>query len=248
MTVAHIPQQIFSPQDLLTSSEIINDIDTVLFENIANDISSKGYSINPSALPEHLCYALTEHIKQMPTTNFKRAGIGRATDLTVNDFVRTDEICWISGNSNAGKAWLDWAELLQKYLNRRLFLGLFSFESHFAHYAKGDFYKTHKDAFKGEENRVLSVVVYLNETWLSEDGGELVIYQDQQNFQQADDQITQPSTHLELAKVTPSFGTIAVFLSEEFPHEVLPAKRDRYSIAGWFRLNTSIANNIDPPK
>ena len=47
--------------------------------------------------------------------------------------------------------------------------------------------------------------------------------------------------------VTPSFGTIVVFLSEEFPHEVLPAKRDRYSIAGWFRLNSSIANNIDPP-
>jgi SM-20-related protein len=48
-------------------------------------------------------------------------------------------------------------------------------------------------------------------------------------------------------KVLPSFGTIVVFLSEEFPHEVLPAKRDRYSIAGWFRLNNSIDNNIDPP-
>ena len=48
--------------------------------------------------------------------------------------------------------------------------------------------------------------------------------------------------------VTPNFGTIVVFLSEEFPHEVLPALRDRYAIAGWFRLNTSIANNIDPPR
>ena len=34
----------------------------------------------------------------------------------------------------------------------------------------------------------------------------------------------------------------------EFPHEVLPAMRDRYAIAGWFRLNSSIANNIDPPR
>ena len=48
--------------------------------------------------------------------------------------------------------------------------------------------------------------------------------------------------------ITPSFGTIVVFLSEEFPHEVLPAMRDRYAIAGWFRLNSSIANNIDPPR
>jgi len=26
-----------------------------------------------------------------------------------------------------------------------------------------------------------------------------------------------------------------IFLSERFPHEVLPAKKKRHSIAGWFR-------------
>ena len=105
---------------------------------------------------------------------------------------------------------------------------------------KGDFYKKHKDAFKGEGNRVLSVVVYLNQNWSRDDGGELVIY----------DQSLANSAIIEHNKitVTPSFGTIVVFLSEEFPHEVLPALRDRYAIAGWFRLNTSIANNIDPPR
>jgi SM-20-related protein len=36
-------------------------------------------------------------------------------------------------------------------------------------------------------------------------------------------------------------------LSEDFPHGVLPAQRDRYSIAGWFRLNTSLFDRIDPP-
>ncbi|WP_338057695.1 2OG-Fe(II) oxygenase [Shewanella japonica] len=49
-----------------------------------------------------------------------------------------------------------------------------------------------------------------------------------------------------VAAVTPSLGTIVVFLSEEFPHEVLPAKLDRYSIAGWFCLNNSIANKAEP--
>jgi SM-20-related protein len=116
---------------------------------------------------------------------------------------------------------------------------LFSFESHFAHYGKGDFYKKHKDAFKGEGNRVLSVLVYLNQDWSADNGGELVIY-------------TKPSSDscvIDDSKVlvTPSFGTIVVFLSEDFPHEVLPAKCDRYSIAGWFHLNSSVANNIDPP-
>lgn len=59
-------------------------------------------------------------------------------------------------------------------------LGLFSFESHFAHYAPGAFYKTHVDAFKGQANRVLSVVYYLNEAWGAKDGGEMVLYSDTQ--------------------------------------------------------------------
>lgn len=210
-----------------------------LYSGIANDIADKGYSIQPYALPENLAYSLLEHINKMPTSQFKRAGIGRANDHVINDFVRTDEICWINGNSTAGKDWLNWTNALQVYLNRQLFLGLFSFESHFAHYAKGDFYKKHKDAFTGEGNRILSVVVYLNQQWAPTDGGELVIYPNKT----VNDGIINANT----ISVTPGFGTVVVFLSEEFPHEVLPAKRDRYSIAGWYRLNNSIANNIDPP-
>lgn len=213
--------------------------DTSIFESIANDIQVKGYSIRPYALPAHIADLLLQHLNDMSAESFQRAGIGRANDHNINDFVRTDEICWITGNSTAGSKWLEWTASLQQFLNRRLFLGLFSFESHFAHYAKGDFYKTHKDAFTGEGNRILSVVVYLNQFWSADDGGELVIY----NNHSSSTSLVDNSA----ITVTPGFGTIVVFLSEEFPHEVLPAKRDRYSIAGWFRLNNSIANNIDPP-
>lgn len=213
--------------------------DTFLFDSISNDIIEKGYSIRPYALPENLAGLLLQQINELSVESFKRAGVGRANDHIINNFIRMDEICWITGNSKAGSEWLKWTESLQKHLNRHLFLGLFSFESHYAHYAKGDFYKTHKDAFKGEGNRVLSLVVYLNQNWSADDGGELVIY----------DNESTNSSIIDNSKitVTPSFGTIVVFLSEDFPHEVLPAKRDRYSIAGWFRLNNSIANNIDPP-
>src|SRR5690606_33675317 len=110
---------------------------------------------------------------------------------------------------------------------------LFSFESHFAHYGTGDFYKKHLDAFKGETNRVLSLVYYLNPGWLPEDGGELKLYLSEDEGR--------------TINVTPAFGTLVVFLSEDFPHEVLPAKRDRYSIAGWFRVNTSCTDRVDPP-
>lgn len=212
---------------------------TSLFDSITKDIFDKGYSINHYALPKELTTLLLQHITELPKDDFQRAGIGRAEDHEISDFIRTDEISWIINNSKATCTWLKWTTSLQVFLNRRLFLGLFSFESHFSHYTKGDFYKKHKDAFKGEDNRVLSIVVYLNKKWSIADGGELVIYENQLSTTSvADDSI---------ATVTPSLGTIVVFLSEEFPHEVLPAKSDRYSIAGWFRLSNSIANKIDLP-
>jgi len=31
-----------------------------------------------------------------------------------------------------------------------------------------------------------------------------------------------------------------VFLSDKFPHEVLPAKKKRHSIAGWFRVDKTL--------
>ena len=222
----------------LVQSTLLGD-DAPLFKSIANNLVDKGYSISVAALPENLTTLLLQQINELPDEIFKRAGIGRAKDHVINDAIRTDEICWITGNSEASGAWIKWAGSLQNYLNKHLFLGLFSFESHFSHYGKGDFYKQHRDAFKGEGNRVLSVVVYLNQDWSLDDGGELIIYPEQavDSGVIADNKIT----------VTPSAGTIVVFLSEEFPHEVLPALRDRYAIAGWFRLNTSIANNIDPP-
>lgn len=203
------------------------------FEKIARDLQEKGFSINPCALPPVLSDSLVEHLHTMPNFNFEQAGIGRDQAHLLNNFVRKDEICWINGESEAGQDWLDWSAKLQIYLNRRLFLGLFSFESHFAHYSPGDFYKRHYDSFRGEANRVLSVVVYLNHAWQHDDGGELVLYLDENDNQGI--------------KVTPNVGTVAVFLSEEFPHEVLPASRDRYSIAGWYRVNTSTMDRVDPP-
>lgn len=218
-----------SPPDQFDS-----DHDTSLFEAITHNIQQKGYGIHPNALPNAIATALWLQVQNMPPDKFQEAGIGREVNHTLNNFVRTDQICWITGKTVAGQSWLDWAQALQNHLNRHLFLGLFSFESHFAHYAPGDFYKKHVDAFKGETNRVLSIIVYLNPDWTADDGGELVIYTD--------------PLRTTAVKVTPGFGTIVTFLSEDFPHEVLTARRDRYSIAGWFRVNTSNYERVDPPR
>lgn len=208
--------------------------DPHLYEAIATDLLCKGFSIRPNALPEPLAKALWQQVHGLSQREFEQAGVGREQDHMLNAFVRSDEICWITGETETGADWLTWAGALQGYLNRRLFLGLFSFESHYAHYAPGHFYKRHLDAFKGDANRMLSLVVYLNPGWQPNDGGELVIYSGDEGDR--------------AIRVTPGFGTVVAFLSEEFPHEVLPANRDRFSIAGWFRVNTSSSERVDPPR
>lgn len=210
-----------------------NTVDETLFGLIASDIEKQGYSIRHSALPVEISDSLYAYQQDLNASRYSDAGIGRGDNFLKTEFVRTDEICWITGESGAGSEWIDWTSRLQRFLNQKLFLGLFSFESHFAHYSRGAYYKKHYDAFRGEANRILSVVTYLNPARGNGDGGELVIYRNDRDR--------------EGLKVVPLYGTVVVFLSEEFPHEVLPASRDRYSVAGWFRINTSINNNIDPP-
>jgi SM-20-related protein len=204
-----------------------------LFNAIAGDLQNKGYSINPLALPPELADALLQQVLETPNGQFAPAGIGRAKGQLQDQTVRRDNIRWITEDSPACRQWLQWAGELQRCLNQQLFLGLFSLESHFAHYSEGDFYRRHLDAFKGEGNRIVSVVAYLNPNWQAKDGGELVIYTEK----------GEPGS----VRVTPAHGTLVLFLSEEFEHEVLAARRDRYSIAGWFRLNSSSALRADPP-
>jgi SM-20-related protein len=205
-----------------------------LFTLIADDIEQQGYSIRPGALPASTADALLSHQLSMGPRMYSNAGVGRGTGHQKTRFIRTDDICWIHGDSAAGAAWLHWTSELRHFLNRRLLLGLFSFESHFAHYGPGAYYRRHYDAFRGSKNRVLSVVAYLNPGWTSDDGGELVLYANDH------DRVG--------TRVIPLYGTVVIFLSEEFPHEVLPARRDRYSVTGWYRINASTADCVDPPR
>lgn len=203
-----------------------NQDDEILFGRISDDLFNKGYSVNINALPRKLANQLYQHVSTMTDESFEDAAIGREQEHMSNVLIRSQKQSWISsGDSSASSSWLIWAAELQRYLNKHLFLGLQSFESHYAHYRNGDFYKRHYDSFKGQSGRTLSIVVYLNRDWLSADGGELVLYKEDKD--------------LIGLTVTPNFATVVVFLSEEHPHEVLRSHRDRYSIAGWYSPNTS---------
>jgi SM-20-related protein len=163
------------------------------------------------------------------------AGVGRAEDFTLARAIRRDKTRWLARESAAQAAYLGVMETVRLALNRSLFLGLFSYEAHYAVYEPGGFYARHLDAFKGARNRVVSTVFYLNEDWAGQDGGELAVF--------SHDEAREPVT-----LIAPELGTLAIFLSEDIPHEVRPALRERYSIAGWFRVNDrAMAPSLQAP-
>ena len=43
---------------------------------------------------------------------------------------------------------------------------------------------------------------------------------------------------LQAIDVQPLGGTLVCFLAERFEHEVLPARRERLSVTGWFRARS----------
>ncbi len=208
---------------------------TELFANIAQDLQFTGYSIQTLDQDLPALQALKSRLAEFDFNTFDEAGIGRKDDHQKNETIRSDKIHWLDNSNALEGCFLDYMDELKAYMNKRLFMGLFSYECHFAHYQPGAFYKKHLDAFKGQTNRLLSTVLYLNPDWQAENGGELVIYDSEDHDK-------------ELTRVSPHFGTLVTFLSDEFPHEVLPAKAERFSIAGWFRVNNSVNGQIDPPR
>lgn len=155
--------------------------------------------------------------------DFREAAVGSGERRQIRIEVRGDEIQWMQqpASSEAQRTFLDRFEQLRLTLNRTLQLGLFEFESHFARYPAGAFYARHIDQLRADSHRKLSCVIYLNENWKPEEGGELRFYLDGGGAKFED--------------VLPEGGRLVVFQSGRFAHEVLPAKRERISIAGWFK-------------
>ena len=195
------------------------------YQSIAEDIETKGWSIIDNALPEQLCTALHQQIIELPEHAFKAMGIGRGDQLHIDKNYRSDTSHWLDGNTQTEKDYLIWMEGLRLIVTQHLFMGLFDYEAHFAHYASQGFYKRHMDAFSGKSNRKLTTVFYLNPDWDQNDGGELLIYANEKG-------------EIPFKTVSPQMNRLVIFLSDEFPHEVLAAQKDRYSIAGWFRLKS----------
>ncbi len=147
------------------------------------------------------------------------ASIGHKQSKIISS-LRGDSTFWLDDPrcGEASKIFLEALDALRKNLNQSLLLGLESVEAHYAVYPPGAGYARHRDRFRDDDARVLSLVCYLNADWPEGAGGELRLHL--------------ADGHHDIA---PNMGTSVIFLSDEIEHEVLPATQTRYSIAAWFR-------------
>lgn len=203
---------------------------------LVDALVAQGWYVGEAFIPADLCAELYQELGAMADREaLDAAGIGRGQEHALRRDIRGDAIRWLDRESRARRRYLEAMGALQQELNRALFLGLFEYEAHFAHYPSGAFYRRHLDSFRGRANRVVSTVGYLNPDWPADGGGEMVIFA-------AED------PERELVRVRPEAGTFACFLSESVPHEVLPTRLPRASIAGWFRRNASLGGLVDPAR
>lgn len=123
------------------------------------------------------------------------------TEDHLPDFLRT----WLGGFREATRREL-WITLGEMELQASQYPG------------DGARYAKHRDTFRGHDQRLLTVLFYLNEGWQKQHGGALKVY---------------PSDASPLT-IHPIGGRVVVFPSS-VPHEVLPCHRHRSALTAWFR-------------
>jgi SM-20-related protein len=197
-----------------------------LLDHISQEIYSNSYVVVDDFVDQSYRKALLkEQTDLLNQGQFKKAAVGKGDQKQVRAEIRSDEVLWMDPTTLSPLQVVFWEKIeeLKQVLNRRCFLGLKSFEGHFARYPIGSFYKRHLDQFHAVPHRIVTVILYLNDSWTEADGGQLRMY-----FPQEDG-----SERIE--DVLPVGGRLVVFLSEEIPHEVMPTQKERISITGWLR-------------
>ena len=194
-----------------------------LSERIANSLATTGWYVGQSIFTAELSVRLAQRARFLADTHaLHSARVGHNAGLHANAQWRSDDTRWLSNapDDASERDAMACVDALRLHLNQTLFIGAQAAELHFARYAPGAFYRTHRDRFRDDDARLVSLVFYLNDDWPNDAGGELVLYDE---------------SGAVIARVQPRAGTMVCFLSDRFPHEVLPANQARYSLTGWLR-------------
>lgn len=192
---------------------------TDVFRAAASALAADGWCVLPGLMTMMQTQALADECATMHDARLlqpARTGTGRTASS-----LRGDSTHWFSSGAMSApqQAFTDRIDALRIALSRELMLGLVDCESHYAVYRPGAGYARHLDRLRDNDARVVSAVFYLNEAWQETDGGALRLY------------LADGSAR----DIYPHAGSLLLFLSAQFEHEVLPAIRNRVSIACWMR-------------
>ncbi len=191
------------------------------FDLLIDSYLDTKIGIDSHFLTEDLSAGLQQNIVQLQQEDLMTAGsIGNAEVKDPNQKTRSDKIYWMDKNSSNAyeKQFLGLVEEFIAHLNSTCYTGINDYEFHYAVYEEGSFYKRHRDQFKNSSKRKYSLINYLNENWLEEDGGRLLVYQDEAT-----------------RSIVPASRTAVFFKSDEMEHEVTKANRSRMSVCGWLK-------------
>lgn len=194
-------------------------------DQIAHALSEQGWLVVPEFVGQTETAALaTDLLAAWNAGQLRPAGIGHGGGREVREDIRGDRILWLDPAQAppAQQAYFERMDALRLAINHATFLGLFDLESHFAVYPPGSFYRKHLDRFRDDGARTVSCILYLNQHWEPAHGGQLRLYLDAKGDS-------------EYVDIAPKGGTLVIFLSDRFWHEVLPAQHERLSLTGWFR-------------
>lgn len=182
-----------------------------------DELSANNYVIIDQFIHQEL-FADIWAFFQSSRPAFTKAGIGALENNTIRHDVRGDHTYWLDRNRDKQleQYWTLVDETMHIF-KRYCFLSLSGYEFHLASYPPGAQYEKHLDQFNNRNNRMITIVIYLNQSWQSGDGGELEIYLED------DTSII----------VEPRAARCVMFKSAEIPHRVRQSVRDRHSLTGW---------------
>lgn len=196
------------------------------YEYLISELLKNKYAIIDNFFSNEQVLELRESLlNKYEEERFKKAAIGNHLNETIAKEIRGDKILWIdeTKQNKAESLFFNKINDLVSYLNRTCFLGILFKEFHYAVYQKGTFYKRHIDTFQNDDRRKLSFVCYLNsENWSLQNGGELVLYLDNNG-------------EIEEKIIYPLPGRVVVFESQIIEHEVKTVNTERISITGWLK-------------
>lgn len=190
-----------------------------MISKIINEIEQSGFCYIQDFLDAEKITSINEYFDEN-RSEFKAALIGPKDNRQRMESIRGDYTHWIDPLAPAAPFLyiIETLSEIKNALNSRFYLGLNQFECHLAYYPPGSFYKRHLDRFETNSSRKLSFVFYLNPDWQETDGGELVLFDKNNNV---------------VKTIFPKPGSFVCFLSEDFPHEVKIAMKERRSLTGW---------------